>query len=98
MANTLILRLSDEDSELLKEVMTLAGQKTASKAILALVRGYKYQSKVIDIADRRIQELIDQLFIRERAIEDAKAAHALLIDKTSQQNTIQALCRQATRA
>ena len=74
MAKTLTLRLSDEDAELLREVMTLTGQKTASKAILALVRGYKYQSTVIDIADRRVQELIDQVAMYERAIEDAKAA------------------------
>ena len=76
MAKTLTLRLSDADSELLKEVMTLTGQKTASKAILALVRGYKYQNTVIDIADRRINELIDQVTIYERTIKDAKAVCA----------------------
>ena len=76
MAKTLTLRLSDEDSELLNEVMTLTEQKTASKAILALVRGYKYQSKVIDVADRRIQELIDQVLIYERSIADARAVCA----------------------
>ena len=80
----MLVKLNDFDDDLAGRLRAKTGESTASKAVLTAANEYLPLLFKLELKEREIQQLREELLVASQVIEGARSAAALLLEKTSQ--------------